>query len=195
MLSLGPGVQIMLATEPIDLRRGHDGLVTLVRSLWKADPYAGTLFVFFGRRLDRVKILFFSAGGFPEAKEALEIIAMMYRVENEADRREVCGSPEHLTLRRGFTRPLLVALGRKNFLFVQSEDAGKELALLYSLVVSCTRVNVNPVKYIADVLDRIDKTAKQDLRDLLPEVAPSFGPEARVAKVEPAGSFSYVIYI
>ena len=64
MLSLGPGVQIVLATEPIDLRRGHDGLVTLVSSLWKADPYSGTLFVFFGRRMDRVKILFFSAGGF-----------------------------------------------------------------------------------------------------------------------------------
>ena len=55
MLSLGPGVQIVLATESIDLRRGHDGLVTLVRSLWKADPYSGTLFVFFGRRMDRVK--------------------------------------------------------------------------------------------------------------------------------------------
>lgn len=64
MLSLGPGVQIVLATEPIDLRRGHDGLVTLVSSLWKADPYSGTLFVFFGRRMDRVKVLFFSAGGF-----------------------------------------------------------------------------------------------------------------------------------
>ena len=64
MLSLGPGVQIVLATEPIDLRRGHDGLVTLVSSLWRADPYSGTLFVFFGRRMDRVKILFFSAGGF-----------------------------------------------------------------------------------------------------------------------------------
>ncbi len=64
MLSLGPGVQIVLATESIDLRRGHDGLVTLVRSLWKADPYSGTLFVFFGRRMDRVKVLFFSAGGF-----------------------------------------------------------------------------------------------------------------------------------
>jgi transposase len=56
-------VQIVLATEPIDLRRGHDGLVTLVRTLWNADPYSGTLFVFFGRRMDRVKILFFSAGG------------------------------------------------------------------------------------------------------------------------------------
>jgi transposase len=64
VLSLGPGVQIVLATESIDLRRGHDGLVTLVRSLWKADPYSGTLFVFFGRRMDRVKVLFFSAGGF-----------------------------------------------------------------------------------------------------------------------------------
>lgn len=72
MLSLGPGVQIVLATEPIDLRRGHDGLVTLVRSLWRADPYSGTLFVFFGRRRDRVKILFFSAGGFVVYYKRLE---------------------------------------------------------------------------------------------------------------------------
>ena len=72
MLSLGPGVQIVLATESIDLRRGHDGLVTLVRSLWKADPYSGTLFVFFGRRMDRVKVLFFSAGGFVVYYQRLE---------------------------------------------------------------------------------------------------------------------------
>jgi transposase len=72
VLSLGPGVQIVLATESIDLRRGHDGLVTLVRSLWKADPYSGTLFVFFGRRMDRVKVLFFSAGGFVVYYKRLE---------------------------------------------------------------------------------------------------------------------------
>ena len=62
-------MQIVLATE---LRRGHDGLVTLVRSLWKADPYSGTLFVFFGRRQDRVKVLFFSAGGFVVYYKRLE---------------------------------------------------------------------------------------------------------------------------
>ena len=62
----------------------------------------------------------------------------------------------------------IVALGRKNFLFVHSEEAGKELALLYSLVVSCTRVGVNPVEYLADVLDRIDKTNDNELPDLLP---------------------------
>ena len=62
-----------------------------------------------------------------------------------------------------------MALGRKAFLFVHSEDAGKELALLYSLVVSCTRNDVNPVVYIADVLDRIDKTIDDNLADLLPD--------------------------
>jgi transposase len=64
---------------------------------------------------------------------------------------------------------LRVALGRKNFLFVHSEDAGKELALLYSLVVSCTRVGINPVEYLADVLDRVDKTADDHYADLLPD--------------------------
>ena len=63
----------------------------------------------------------------------------------------------------------IVALGRKNFLFVHSKESGEELALLYSLVVSCTRVGVNPVEYIADVLDRIDKTADDHYVDLLPD--------------------------
>jgi transposase len=72
MLSLGPGVQVILATEPVDLRRGHDGLVTLVRSLWQADPYSGALFVFLGRRMDRVKVLFFSSGGFVVYYKRLE---------------------------------------------------------------------------------------------------------------------------
>ncbi len=63
----------------------------------------------------------------------------------------------------------VIALGRKNFLFVHSEEAGKELALLYSLVVSCTRVGVNPVEYLADVLARIDKTANDGFAELLPD--------------------------
>jgi transposase len=72
MLSLGPGVRVVLASEPVDLRRGHDGLASLVRSRWNADPYSGTLFVFLGRRMDRVKVLFFSAGGFVVYYKRLE---------------------------------------------------------------------------------------------------------------------------
>lgn len=72
MLSLGIGTRVVLAIEPVDLRRGHDGLISLVRSQWNVDPYSGTLFVFFGRRGDRVKILFFAAGGFVVYYKRLE---------------------------------------------------------------------------------------------------------------------------
>jgi transposase len=97
VLSLGPGVQIVLATEPIDLRRGHDGLATLVQSLWKADPYSGTLFVFFGRRMDRVKILFFSAGGFVLYYKRLE--AGRFSMPRIADGR--VGSPSAIRAASG----------------------------------------------------------------------------------------------
>ena len=63
MLTLPPSVRIYLATEPVDLRRGHDGLSAIVQSQWKLDLFAGNLFVFVGRRLDRCKILFWDRGG------------------------------------------------------------------------------------------------------------------------------------
>jgi len=64
MMLLPPSVQIYLATEPVDLRRGHDGLAALVRQQWALELYAGHLFVFVGRRMDRCKILFWDRGGF-----------------------------------------------------------------------------------------------------------------------------------
>lgn len=64
MLTLPTSVRVHLAAEPIDLRRGHDGLVAIVRNDWKMNPYEGHLFVFLGRRLDRVKILVWDRNGF-----------------------------------------------------------------------------------------------------------------------------------
>lgn len=64
MLTLPPSVRIYLASVPVDMRRGHDGLVAIVRGQWKVDPYEGHLFVFVGRRADRCKILFYDRGGF-----------------------------------------------------------------------------------------------------------------------------------
>jgi IS66 Orf2 like protein len=40
------GVKIMIATQPVDFRRGMNGLVTLVASALAADPYCGDIFVF-----------------------------------------------------------------------------------------------------------------------------------------------------
>lgn len=64
MLTIAPGTRVYLAAEPVDLRRGHDGLCALVRGQLALDPFAGHLFVFMGRRRDRIKILFWDRGGF-----------------------------------------------------------------------------------------------------------------------------------
>ena len=64
MLTVASGAKVFLAAEPVDLRRGHDGLTALVRSRFGMDPLDGHLFVFVGRRVDRVKILFWDRGGF-----------------------------------------------------------------------------------------------------------------------------------
>lgn len=64
MLTLPPSVRVYLAAEPVDLRRGHDGLVAIVRNTWKLNPFDGHLFVFLGKRLDRVKVLAWDRNGF-----------------------------------------------------------------------------------------------------------------------------------
>lgn len=64
MLTLPSSVRVYLSAEPVDLRRGHDGLIAIVRNTWKLDPFEGHLFVFLGRRLDRVKILVWDRNGF-----------------------------------------------------------------------------------------------------------------------------------
>ena len=51
-------VRIMVATRPVDFRKGHDGLAALVQSVLKEDPFTGTVFVFRAKRADRLKILF-----------------------------------------------------------------------------------------------------------------------------------------
>jgi transposase len=64
MLTVAAGTKVYLAAEPVDLRRGHDGLTALVRGALALDPYAGHFFVFIGKRSDRAKVLFWDRGGF-----------------------------------------------------------------------------------------------------------------------------------
>ncbi len=64
MLSLPETVRIFVATRLIDGRLGIDGLAALVRSGLGHDPLAGGLFVFFSKRVDRARILYFSHGGY-----------------------------------------------------------------------------------------------------------------------------------
>ena len=46
MLMPSQGVRILVATKPVDFRKGHDGLAALVQSMLAEDPFTGTVFVF-----------------------------------------------------------------------------------------------------------------------------------------------------
>lgn len=64
MISLPPSVRIFLATKPTDMRKGHDGLASLVQRKMGQDVFSGHLFVFVSRRGNRIKILTWDRGGF-----------------------------------------------------------------------------------------------------------------------------------
>ena len=72
MLLLPPSVRILLAAEPVDLRKSIDGLCTIVRTEWKEDLLAGNLFVFVSRRGARLKIVAWDNGGFVLTYKRLE---------------------------------------------------------------------------------------------------------------------------
>ena len=64
MLTLPSSVRIYVAAEPVDLRRGFDGLSAATRSLMGADPMNGHVFVFLNRRRNRIKLLVWDRTGY-----------------------------------------------------------------------------------------------------------------------------------
>jgi transposase len=72
MLSLPPSVRIFIATQPVDGRKGVDSLVTIVRCALLHDPLSGHLYVFFSKRSNRVRIVYWDRNGFAFWAKRLE---------------------------------------------------------------------------------------------------------------------------
>lgn len=64
MMAVMPQMRVLVAVEPVDLRKGIDGLAAVCRQQLKADPMGGTLFVFCSRRAHTLKILVYDGQGF-----------------------------------------------------------------------------------------------------------------------------------
>jgi transposase len=56
-------VRVLIATRPVDFRRGAEGLAATVQSVLRQDPFSGTIFVFRSKRADRVKMLVYDGTG------------------------------------------------------------------------------------------------------------------------------------
>jgi transposase len=57
------GVQVYVASTPVDFRKGATGLMALVRD-GGADPFSGALYVFRSKRADRIKAVWFDGTGY-----------------------------------------------------------------------------------------------------------------------------------
>jgi transposase len=62
---IGPtgAVKVMVATKPVDFRKGAEGLAALVRETMGADPFSGAVYVFRAKRPDRIKLIFWDGTG------------------------------------------------------------------------------------------------------------------------------------
>ena len=63
MIGFPAGTRVWLAAGVTDMRRGFDGLASIVQEKLAADPFAGHIFVFRGRRGDLVKLLWWDGDG------------------------------------------------------------------------------------------------------------------------------------
>ena len=58
----GP-LRVLIATRPVDFRKGMDGLAALVQEELKTDPFSGVIYVFRSKRADRLKLIFWDGTG------------------------------------------------------------------------------------------------------------------------------------
>jgi transposase len=54
----GQSVRVVIATKPVDFRKGHDGLAAVAQKQLGLDPHSGVAVVFRSKRGDRVKVLY-----------------------------------------------------------------------------------------------------------------------------------------
>jgi transposase len=64
MMQLTPQMRILVCIEPVDFRRGIDGLCRVCRQVLSADPFSGAVFVFRSRGGTAVKLLAYDGQGF-----------------------------------------------------------------------------------------------------------------------------------
>jgi transposase len=65
-------LRILVATKPVDFRKGHDGLAALVQNELGKKPFTGTVYVFRSKRGDRLKLLYWDGSGLVMTYKRLE---------------------------------------------------------------------------------------------------------------------------
>jgi transposase len=71
MIQITPQMRVLVAVEPVDFRKGIDGLAALCKTKLAEDPFSGVVFVFRSRRAVSIKVLVYDGQGFWLAQKRL----------------------------------------------------------------------------------------------------------------------------
>ena len=96
MLGLGSATRIYLGAEPVDMRKGFEGLYGLVRNVLGHDPLSGHLFLFTNRSRSRIKVLFWDGSGLWVCVKRLE--KGRFRWPASSDEASIGMRPEELAM-------------------------------------------------------------------------------------------------
>ncbi len=71
---IGPAgsIRVLVATRPVDFRKGMDGLAAVVQEQLGERPFSGVIYVFRSKRMDRLKLLFWDGTGVVLVSKRLE---------------------------------------------------------------------------------------------------------------------------
>lgn len=64
MIQVTPQMRVLVAVEPVDFRKGIDGLARIAKEVLAQDPFSGSVFVFRNRRATAIKVLAYDGQGF-----------------------------------------------------------------------------------------------------------------------------------
>ena len=73
MLQVTPQMKILVAVEPVDFRKGIDGLVQVCKTVLGQDPFGGGVFAFRNRRATALKVLVYDGQGFWLCQKRLSV--------------------------------------------------------------------------------------------------------------------------
>jgi len=152
---LTAGTQVYLVTGYTDLRRSIDGLAEIVQGQLHLDPFSKALFLFCGRRRDRIKGLLWEGDGFLLLYKRLDNGNFQWP-RNETEARLL--TPQHGNVpidnnrAENAIRPF--AVGRKNWLFSNTANGAKYSAALYSIVATAQANGLDAERFLTDLFSK-----------------------------------------
>jgi transposase len=72
VITLPAGARVLLASRPVDFRKGAHALAALAAAVLGADPFSGVVLVFRAKRADRIKIVVWDGSGLVLVSKQLE---------------------------------------------------------------------------------------------------------------------------